>query len=254
MTEALTERLVRAIYEERTERVEELLRQGASPSAASADGETPVYLAAVSGAADILRLLLDAGASPDAESRGEPGSQGLPLCAAACWGHSAAVRELLSYGADPDLREDDGTGWTALLWAANGGHHETVRLLLDADADPDAGSPGRTPLMAAAEFGAADIVRSLLRHGADVRRTDGQGRTALDLARAWSGKDIGTQLHKQAETGPDDTYEVSRSTRPDGTEVIVLSVSSPGGGGGYWEKGTGHAVIVDLLREQVTTR
>ncbi|MEV0373975.1 ankyrin repeat domain-containing protein [Streptomyces sp. NPDC050636] len=251
MANALTDRLICAIYEERTERVGKLLRRGASPSAASVDGETPVYLAAVSGTADIVRLLLEAGASPDAESRGEPGSQGLPLCAAACWGHSTAVRELLSHGADPNLREDDGAGWTALLWAATGGHQEAVRLLLEANADPDAGNRDRTPLMAAAEFGSAGVVRSLLRHGADARRTDGQGRTALDLARAWCGKDVETELRKQAEAGPDDICEVSRSTRPEGTELIVLSVGSPDSGGAYWEKGTGHAAIVDLLMEHM---
>ncbi|WP_169314280.1 ankyrin repeat domain-containing protein [Streptomyces piniterrae] len=251
MAKTLTERLIGAIYEERADRVEKLLRTGASPSAASADGETPVYLAAVSGAADIVRLLLEAGASPDEESRGD-GSQGLPLCAAACWGHSAAVRELLSHGANPDLREDDGTGFTALLWAATGGHHETVQLLLEADADPDAGIRDRTPLMAAAEFGATGVVRSLLCHGADARRADAQGRTALDLARAWCGKDVAAELRKQAMVGPDDTCEVSRSTRPDGTELIVLSAGSSGSGGAYWEKGTGHAAIVDLLVEHLT--
>ncbi|TQK52409.1 ankyrin repeat protein [Streptomyces sp. SLBN-118] len=244
MTTALTDQLIRAIYERRTGRVEELLRTGASPSAASAVGETPVYLAAVSGEADIVRLLLDAGASPDEESRG-PGSEGLPLCAAACWGYSAAVRELLSHGADPRLREDDGAGYTALLWAAAGGHHETARLLLEANADPDAGHLDRTPLMAAAEFGATGIVRDLLRHGADARRTDGQGHTALDLARAWCGKDIETELRKLAEARPNGTCEVSRSPRPDGTELIVLTSSDEAS----WDKGTGHAAIADLLAE-----
>ena len=252
MANALTGQLIDAIYEEAPERVAELLRKGASPRAADADRDKPLYLAAVSGAADIVRLLLEAGASPDAESRGEPGSEGLPLCAAACWGHTDAVRELLAHGADPNRREDDGTGYTALLWAAGGGRHETAGLLLGAKADPDAGCGDRTPLMAAAEFGAAGIVRDLLHHGADAHRTDRQGRTALDIAGDWCGKDIETELRKQANIAPDDTYECLRSPRPDGSELIVFTVTAAGGGGASWEKETGHADIADQLREYMS--
>ncbi len=67
------------------------------------------------------------------------------------------------------------------------------------------------PLMAAAEFGAAGIVRDLLHHGADAHRTDRQGRTALDIAGDWCGKDIETELRNQANIAPDDTYECLRS-------------------------------------------
>lgn len=111
--------------------------------------ETPLYLAAVSGRTEIVRLLLEAGATPDTESRGQPGSAGLPLCAAASWDHDGVVRELLAHGTDPDRREDDGTAHTPLLWAAGGGHHGTAVLLLTAHADPDAALHGHTPLMAA---------------------------------------------------------------------------------------------------------
>ncbi|MGW2414559.1 ankyrin repeat domain-containing protein [Streptomyces tubercidicus] len=76
----------------------------------------------------------------------------MPLCAAACWDHAETVRALLAHGADPNLREDDGTSFTPLMWAAANGHHRTARLLLEGRADPDAGLGGRTPLMAAAEY------------------------------------------------------------------------------------------------------
>jgi ankyrin repeat protein len=68
-----------------------------------------------------------AGADPDRESG--TGDEGLPLCAAACWGHTAAVRELLAAGADPYAREDAGHGRTAVEWAAAGGHDHVVELL-----------------------------------------------------------------------------------------------------------------------------
>ncbi|WP_328381393.1 ankyrin repeat domain-containing protein [Streptomyces sp. NBC_00400] len=250
MTESLTARLITALYEEQVREVDALLRQGASPSAASADGETPLYRAAVNGHTDTLRLLLEAGAPPDAESRGEPGSSGLPLCAAACWDHSEAVRELLAHGADPDRREDDGTSYSPLMWAATGGHHRTARLLLDADADPNAAHGERTPLMMAAERGSIAVVRALLHHGADPRLTDAQGRTAGDMAREQCGRDIESELREKAGAAPDSRCGVWRSPRPEGTELIEVTVCSPDGrGGAQWQGETGHALIAALLRD-----
>ncbi|WP_327706707.1 ankyrin repeat domain-containing protein [Streptomyces decoyicus] len=251
MAEALTRRLITAVYSDRVRRVGALLRQGASPSAPNTEGETPLYLAAVSGKTDIVRLLLEAGATPDAESRGE-GTAGLPLCAAACWDHSGVVHELLAHGADPDRREDDGTSYTPLMWAATGGHQRTAELLLEARADPDAGCRGRTPLMTAAERGSIAVVRALLRHGADPHLTDEQGRTAWHLAHERCGKDVESALRERAGLVRDARYEVERSPRAEGTELVELTVSSPDGtGGASWQEETGHALIAALLRETV---
>ncbi|MGW7639398.1 ankyrin repeat domain-containing protein [Streptomyces decoyicus] len=249
MAKALTGALISAIHADRVRRVGALLKLGASPSAPNAEGETPLYLAAVSGQTDMVRLLLEAGATPDVESRGE-GTAGLPLCAAACWDHSGAVHELLAHGADPDRREDDGTSYTALMWAATGGHQRTAELLLEAHADPDAGCGERTPLMAAAERGSIAVVRALLRHGADPHRTDEQGRTASDMALERCGKDVESELRERAGVVPDARYEVRRSPRAEGTELVELTVSSPDGtGGASWLEETGHALIAALLRE-----
>ncbi|KUL46026.1 serine/threonine protein kinase [Streptomyces sp. NRRL F-4489] len=128
----LAGRLVMAAMVEDTPRVQALLRAGADPEWANGEGTTPLYAASVQGAAGIVRLLLDAGASPDAESG--HGTEGTPLCAAACWGHADAVRELLDHGADPNLREDQGTGRAPLDWAVGGPHPETIALLTAAGA------------------------------------------------------------------------------------------------------------------------
>ncbi|MEV0092097.1 ankyrin repeat domain-containing protein [Streptomyces sp. NPDC050738] len=127
----LADKLVWAAMSHDVKQVKVLLKAGADPDAPDVDGETPLYAAAVQGAAENVRLLLAAGASPDAQSSG-PGSEGTPLCAAACWGELDVVRALLAGGADPDLREDDGTGRTALEWAEAGPHPETADLLLAA--------------------------------------------------------------------------------------------------------------------------
>ena len=113
--------------------VRAVLRAGADPGRADSEDTTPLYAASVNGEAAIVRLLLEAGALPDTESSGI-GAEGLPLCAAACWGHTDAVRELLAHGADPNVREDHGTGRSALEWAHSGPHPETVALLTEAGA------------------------------------------------------------------------------------------------------------------------
>ncbi|WP_404952686.1 ankyrin repeat domain-containing protein [Streptomyces sp. 147326] len=129
----LSRRLSEATLAADTARVKALLRAGADPEGENRDGTTPLYLASVQGEAEVARLLMQAGARPDTESRGI-GAQGTPLCAAACWGHTETVRELLAQGADPNLREDDGTGWSPLDWADNGPHPVTAGLLLAAGA------------------------------------------------------------------------------------------------------------------------
>ncbi|MFE6163824.1 ankyrin repeat domain-containing protein [Streptomyces sp. NPDC056486] len=115
--------------------VKAFLRAGADPNRTDSEGTTPLYEASVNGKAEIARLLLTAGAAPDAESSGL-GAEGTPLCAAACWGHANTVRQLLTHGADPNLHEEHGTGWSPLRWATEGSHSETADLLIAAGATP----------------------------------------------------------------------------------------------------------------------
>ncbi|WP_326757781.1 ankyrin repeat domain-containing protein [Streptomyces phaeochromogenes] len=129
----LSRQLFAAILAGDTARVQAALRAGADPQQGDREGTTPLYVASVNGEAAIARLLLVAGASPDAESSGV-GSDGTPLCAASCWGHTETVRELLAHGADPNLHEDHGTGRSPLHWANIGPHPETAELLRKAGA------------------------------------------------------------------------------------------------------------------------
>jgi ankyrin repeat protein len=135
----LSRRLFAATVVGDTDAVRAALRDGADPERADSEGTTPLYTASVNGEAAIARLLLTSGASPDTESSGI-GAEGLPLCAAACWGHTETVRELLAHGADPNAREDHGTGRSALDWANNGPHPETAELLAEAGATAAGGA------------------------------------------------------------------------------------------------------------------
>ena len=109
-----------------------------------------------------------------AQSRGTGGST--PLMFAALYGNAHDVQSLLDAGADPNARNDAGA--TALLWAVDAA--DKTRALLAYGADPNARSDdGQTPLLlAAARFGASDIVSALLDGGAALKGQPVFGRAA----------------------------------------------------------------------------
>jgi len=104
------------------------------------------------------------------------GSAGLP--AAAADGDRAAVLSLLDSGADPDLRQSDGT--TALMWAAHRGDLELVDALVKAGADVSAVNEyGTSALHEAAMIGSTPVIKRLLDAGADANEANPEGETAL---------------------------------------------------------------------------
>jgi ankyrin repeat protein len=128
MRKKVQRRLIAAVMFGDASQVTDALRSQADPNLADRDHGTPLYEASVAGRTDIVRVLLRAGANPNAESTGV-GSDGLPLCAAACWGHTETVQELIAGGASPSRREDHGEGRTASEWAARGGWAATRTVL-----------------------------------------------------------------------------------------------------------------------------
>jgi uncharacterized protein len=144
------------------------LKQGADVNAALGDGMTALHWAAERGDSGLAALLLEAGASPRAETRI---GRYTPLHVAAKGGHSAVVRRLVD--AKADVAAATTTGATAVHFASESGDTETVRILLDAGADANAREPqwGQTPLMFAAGFGRTDAVNLLISRGADVAAT-----------------------------------------------------------------------------------
>ncbi|GAA3034994.1 ankyrin repeat domain-containing protein [Streptomyces glomeratus] len=237
--------LFAAVYEGDENAVLRLLRTGTGPDSVDAEGQTALYLAAVSDAPGIVRLLLAAGADPDRLSSGADA----PLCGAACGGHTEVVRALLAAGAAPDLRE--GYGFRALTWAVQRGHADVVRVLLAAGADPDLPGPGgEPPLVAAARRGSPGCVRALLAHGARARRE------ALAEARRWLAVDIEEELRAglEAAYGPGHAYVTSRREDEPGTvtvEVALLRDGRPAAGN---DRQTGHRTIAALLERDPGSR
>jgi len=139
---------------------------------------TPLHGAASGGSAECARLLLQAGADPDARDSDEQ----VPLHYAAQQGAGEAIRTLCKYGADVDAHEESGD--TPLCRAVFCDQCEVVRVLLE-ECGADSNTPGPdglTPLHVAARAGSELIVRMLLAHGANPKATHAQGRTPLHEA------------------------------------------------------------------------
>jgi hypothetical protein len=114
------------------------------------------------------------------------------LMVAACNGHGAVVRHLLT---QPGIAIDllNANGHSALTIAVGMNRSEVVRHLLDAGADVNLPNKRNrmTALMAAAEMGSHDIVRILLQDPrTDPNRCDADGRTALMFAADSNEPDI----------------------------------------------------------------
>ncbi|HEX4966500.1 MAG TPA: ankyrin repeat domain-containing protein [Thermoanaerobaculia bacterium] len=137
-----------------------------------------IWYAACQGSAEVLRLILQAGAS----LKEHDGQGTTPLMIAAFMGNMETLPVLLSLQADVNAR--DAEARTPLMWAADGGQYEAARLLLDAGAEVDALGELKSPaLMYAAQHGFDDVVALLVERGADVSRRATPGLTALDLAK-----------------------------------------------------------------------
>ena len=121
----------------------------------SADGFTALHFPAFFGGFDAARLLVERGAAVDAHGSGW--MTGTPLSSSAAGRHADVARLLLDAGADPDARQ--GSGWTPLHSAAHNGDLELVELLLSHGADPAATNDDGASVLSMAEgAGSADVV------------------------------------------------------------------------------------------------
>ncbi|HTM10726.1 MAG TPA: ankyrin repeat domain-containing protein [Verrucomicrobiae bacterium] len=125
------EELRRAAIKGEPERVKEFLMRGANVRYRHG-GWTVLMFAAREGHVDIVRLLLDSGADPNATSDNKyDGAR--PLTIAAEHGNVEVIKLLLSRGADVNGRNAHGD--TALMYGAQYNHVDVAKVLLNANAD-----------------------------------------------------------------------------------------------------------------------
>jgi len=166
-----------------------LLKRGADPNLIDRNDLVPAQYAASVRSAKCLKLLLDAGADPNAKAKG-----GAPLSAAAGSGSIDCAKLLLDRGADIHYRSSNGV--SALdeplvsLFTELGQRKRMLQLLLDKGADINGRIPksGNTPLHIAISYFAnrpkdrLSLAQFLLDHGADPMAKNILGQTPLDLA------------------------------------------------------------------------
>ncbi|MFF1924816.1 ankyrin repeat domain-containing protein [Streptomyces sp. NPDC058221] len=253
MAEAATgeQGLIDALYDGENA-VVRLLRAGVSAETSDEEGTSALYLAAVSDRPGAVRLLLAAGADPDRACGPESGD--LPLCGAACGGHTEVVEALLAAGARPDLREQ--FGFTALRWAVGLGHARTAQTLLSHGADPCLPGPeGESPLVLAARRGSLETVRALLRHGAGA--PDGALEEALAEARRMLNVDLEQEMRDGLLEAYGDTAShevVVERAVVDGGQTLTVELVRNGAPFAGRDQQTGHGAITTLLETELGIR
>jgi uncharacterized protein len=151
-----------ATFAHRTDAVRALIASGASTSAMDNDRYDAVTIASVADDEEMLRVLLDRGASARLVTSRYDGTA---LIAAAHLGHDGVVRQLIA--ANAPLDHVNNLHWTALIEAVvlgDGGarHQAVVKALVDAGADTSlTDRDGRTPLQLAKTRGYGAMVRML---------------------------------------------------------------------------------------------
>lgn len=130
--------------------------------------EIAIEAAAQTGDEKIARYLLERGAPLD-------------IYTAAALGMEDEVRKFIEQ--EPELARSVGVhNLPVLYFAAVGGRINTAEILLEQGAEINAGAGGNTPLHGAAWLGHTEMVRWLLKHGADPDLLDFKARTPQQLA------------------------------------------------------------------------
>jgi len=219
-----------------------LIKKGANPNQWDLWGRAPLYAAVdlntiprggrpdlpsldETSGLDVIRLLLDAGANPNARLRLPPPFRNI--------GNDRGLDGMLTTGATPLLR------------AAKALDAPAIRLLISKAADLTlTNSRGMTPTMAAAGLGSVDAdtrgfyltddvqqrsiasLTLLLEAGGDINAKDSRGLTALHEAARWGWNDVVTFLVAH---GADLTAKDSRGNTPVDSALGKAGGNSRGG-------------------------
>ena len=143
-------------------------------------GDYPLNIAATYGPAEMVTILLDAGAGLE-----QPGRDGLhPLHNAVALGHRDIVALLIQRGAVIDARDTLGRTPLYSFAASGGGDIEIAKMLLAAGSDPRSEEDAFhvTALDNAVETGNLELVELLIAAHADVNHRNVDGWSALHFA------------------------------------------------------------------------
>ena len=147
-----------------------------SPPQPQKKGRTALHWAARSGHLEVVKFLVGAGASLEAESN----DSWTALHFAARWGRLAILKVLVGAGANLEAKNNSGS--TALHFAARWGRLAMVKFLVGAGASVKATTNGKTPRALAEDEGhtaVARYLRSVVEEAVEAVRTPEEARAAL---------------------------------------------------------------------------
>ena len=179
---------VQAVKDNNVAAVRAFLQSGEEPD------DYVLFLSIRYNALDVLRVLIKAGGNLNAVEHPKGGGN-TPLGRAIVENNMPAFRLLLKAGA---LINKPGYFETPISTAAKQGSIAFTKACITAGAEIDARSQStsKTPLMTAAHFGCTDIVKLLLKSGADPHLVDEIGRTAQKIAADANETEIAELLAK----------------------------------------------------------
>lgn len=136
---------------------------------------TPLLWAAIEGNTEMVQMLLDKGASLNADT------VSTPLVEAVRNGHYELAQYLIDIGAD--VLDTDKNGFSVLHTVCFYGDAKLAQMLIASGASlEDVSDDGQTPLHTAAAHGCLDICKLYIKKGCDVNALDKNGETPLFYA------------------------------------------------------------------------
>ena len=148
----------------------------------NATGYTPLMMAARAGRADVMRYLLELGASQDVSDTAGTSLVDLTIR----WGDFAVMQVLQDFGANFNNFSNITDNAHPIWQAIHDGQSASIERILDSGLSVNFANKGISLLQLAAEVDNSRIVRILLDRGAEVNKTDSYGWSALHSA-AYSG-------------------------------------------------------------------
>ena len=186
------------------------------------NGWTPLMIGSQRGCNEVVKLLLNAKANPNACTVLEETA----IYIASAYGHPVVVSTLLTSGADPNMAKSD--GWTPLMIGSQEGHNEVVVLLLKAKVNPNAClKNGVTAIYIACQNGHSVVVSTLLRSGADPNLAD---------SHCWTPLMIGSQ------EGNNEAVEILLKAKVNPNACLKNGITAI-----YIASKNGHSVVVSTL-------